>query len=117
MIPSSERANAPRRHKRAHESALKAKAAPPAVEPSPEGRMRLVTERASRVRLVQDKLVTNRSATDAAARDEALDTHPVARRATKGDAHVSPTKKAPELPEWLQAIKPRSALTDALDAP
>jgi tRNA A-37 threonylcarbamoyl transferase component Bud32 len=105
---SPERANPARRHKRAlDDSATKPRPAPPLAETPAETRMRLVTERASRVRLVQDKLVTNRSLSQAPVRAEAAGVDPVA-SATKGAAQA-PTK----LPDWLQAIKPRATPPDA----
>jgi tRNA A-37 threonylcarbamoyl transferase component Bud32 len=100
---SREPASPARRHKRPSvESALRAKPAPPVVETPLESRMRLVTERAARVRLVQDKLVTNRSPAREAARAEASSD---ADRAASENAQAASVK----LPDWLQAIKPRPA--------
>jgi tRNA A-37 threonylcarbamoyl transferase component Bud32 len=112
MARSGERINPPRRHRRLTvDPAAKAKVAAPVVEPALDSRMRLVTERASRVRLVQDKLVTNTSAQELA-EDEASEADRVA-SASKRGAESTPSK----LPDWLQAIKPRSTPPDEPDAP
>jgi hypothetical protein len=109
---SPERTHPPRRHKRpTADPVLKPGLESPVAEPSFDSRMRLVTERASRVRLVQEKLLTNRSPDREPARGEASEADQVA-SASKRDAVATPAK----LPDWLQAIKPRSTPPGEPDA-
>jgi serine/threonine protein kinase len=97
------RANASRRHKRA---AVEPKAKEAGEEAEPDNRMRLVTERGSRVRLVEDKLVTNRPGEREPAGVGATPGAGARERAAAGSA---PEKKARPLPDWLELMRSDSA--------